>query len=321
MKKIDYVILIIFLFAITSLGCRYHTKDETLELMAEKTNEDDSSIITDDIVKDEVDKEAERYDLDLNKIKEEVFYNFDDREKVLLSSEDKNICFIGNSLTIEGDMIQYFNTVLEQQKKDVTVNTVIRLGADLSMIYKKINEDKELLDKVTNADVIILQEYGTRYDNTEEAVNQIRALCKPNCKCYFLITDFNIYTELDLILNPYTDIIPLPVGYIGDLLIKHNIFNFASLHQGNDYHPNKLYGYFEALIIYESFFGEKVEGFDYSNIPLYWNMRIPGETEEEKDLSMKMVQRIIDVYCQWYCEENRVTTENPDYVWWLDLYQ
>lgn len=268
---------------------------------------------------DPVLKAAKKYNVDFDRIRDDVFYNFDGRTEVVLpSNRELNICFIGNSLTYAGNMFEYLDRILMQHDKHVNVTKINKDGAELQDLCKVVKENDLEAQKIKDADVVVLQEHGTKYENTENSIDELLTYCKSDCKVYFWIAELQMFSELELTVNQYPNIIPLPIGYAVNQLMMYDLFQFEDLHEMGDYHPNNLGGYFEALVLYHSFYGENVEGFVYSFISQNEMSKIPGTDESEIKVNMQLAQRIIDIYCKWYVPTNRVTKESKV---WADYFE
>ncbi len=107
----------------------------------------------------------------------------------------------------------------------------------------------EFKDELANADVVILQEYGSSMFKSRAAVEQIIKRLKPGAEVFFLLT------EWDVDRNRICELRGLPVrfipaGHIHERLVNENILDYDDLHYPEDYHANFFYGSISSAAVY-----------------------------------------------------------------------
>jgi hypothetical protein len=197
------------------------------------------------------------------------------------------ILFIGNSLTNVGEVPSKFTALCNLTNKLVYPLEKTPGGYELKSHLSDLKSGK--YDSfIKDADIVILQEYGSFGHDTANAVKEIQKLFKAGTKFYFLLTEFDIPGRQDELKDVH-NITYIPSGYAHNLLLEDG-FEYAQLHAVNDYHPNSLYGYIAALTVYSMIFDADCIGTPYSFLDQKTVELIPGNTDEEKAATVAKIQ-------------------------------
>lgn len=205
-------------------------------------------------------------------------------------TDNFNILFIGNSLTFTGGIPEKFKALIEQEGKNVNIQKKVDSGYTLYQHYGELNQDDydEIIEK---ADVVCIQEYGGYGLSTAKALKCIMMLFDLDTRFYFLLTEFDIPNRVGE-LKEVKNITYIPSGIAHNNLLDEG-FNYDDLHIQNDYHPNSLYGYVAALTVYSTIFDIDCRGFSSDSIEKNTYYFLPGETDEEKEESVNVIQKCI----------------------------
>lgn len=160
----------------------------------------------------------------------------------------KNLLFIGNSLIRTGSVPENTAKLFSENGADISVFACKKDGYTLAM-HEADFANGDFENELANADIVVLQEYGTEYYSTRESVKKIISRLKKEAEVYYLLT------EWDIGRNRINELRSLPVrfipsGHIHDRSVKENIFDYDELHLPEDYHPSFLYGKIAAAAVY-----------------------------------------------------------------------
>lgn len=205
-----------------------------------------------------------------------------------------DVLFVGNSLT-DGIIPSKFLTLSGYGNKSVNIFQLLGSGRKLSqhlitlkeMSGRKTGNNLTLIDK---ADIVILQEHVTVDIGTVESVTEIQKLFDADTKFYYLFTEFDIPRVSEI--KELENISIIPSGYVHELLLE-NGFSYELLHLLNDFHPNSLYGYASALMVYSVIYDTDCIGMPYDFLDAKTIELIPGTTKTEKDLTVLKIQELV----------------------------
>lgn len=210
----------------------------------------------------------------------------------------KNIVFIGNSLTNCGGMPSHLRRI-GNGRYNVT-NACID-GATLQTHIDRISDEKYYHRKaLSEADIVVFQEFGGYSDKVDELLNGLMKLCKEICKSdtkyYFMMFEFFVkYPEEGLreeclsILSKY-GIEPLPLGEITPY-IRDTYFSESEFVLADGYHPTQLQGNMMAMafIIIEE--DESRTDGNWAGSGSLLNQTYPDKSEAEINEEMKKIQK------------------------------
>lgn len=193
-------------------------------------------------------------------------------EKFDVNGDGKlKVLFIGNSYTLSFDIPAKFKNIAKTQGINLGVYVKAESGYHLSMHY---NELKDYSDYIQNSDVVVMQDYGGIWADTEEMIPKIQALFDEKVKFYYY--PYSASSAIFKSLN-VQNITFVPTG---DILIELTKKYPRGTFIEND-HNNDLCSYVFANAIYSVIFDADCTDFTYKSI--ITTNSVPGETIEEKE--------------------------------------
>lgn len=160
----------------------------------------------------------------------------------------KNLLFIGNSLIRTGALPENTAKLFSENGADINVFACKKDGYTLAR-HETDFAKGDFENEIANADIVVLQEYGTDYFPTRNSVEKILARLKKGAVVYYLLTEWDVGRNR---INELRDLPVsfIPSGYVHDRAVKENIFDYDDLHLPEDYHPSVLYGKIAAAAVF-----------------------------------------------------------------------
>jgi hypothetical protein len=191
------------------------------------------------------------------------------------------VFFIGNSFTYSFDIPAKFKKIAKTQGIDLGVYVRAEPGYKLSV---HLTELPDYPDYIKNADIVILQDYGGFWADTDKLIPQIQALFDKKVMFYYYpyVVPSRVYNSVEI-----ENITFVPTGDIfNELLKEYSKDNFIA----ND-HNNDLCSYIFANAIYSVIFNADCTDFPYKSV--ITTTYLQGETNEEKENNLLEYRKIV----------------------------
>lgn len=225
-------------------------------------------------------------------------------EPLFDTTANLNMVFTGNSLINTPQTDRYFGNLIKDKGLSINVKSEAYNGYTIEEHLSWFEFDEDWKIPYAEADIILFQEYGGRYETTYENMCEILdKYCKEDVIVYYYTTEFDYNGEL---IEKITNDDRMHIIDYGTVMEKLNNLEFVGvnytdeymsayeyLHEPNDYHPNLLNGFLASAYIYNQLYKTS---FDYTYDMLDDNMKekIPGGTEEDKTQNYNMMIEIIN---------------------------
>lgn len=207
----------------------------------------------------------------------------------------QKVCMVGNSHFRTGrqpDYLQKIATLYGQKVK------VLNESTDNYMLKQHLQDaqrGKSIAASLKKADMVVFQEYGSRYTTTLDDIIQMKEYCKRDAKLYYYATDYDIYFDWE---ERKAALEKHGIGIIasGTLLTKMYSmgFSYEDLHDANDDHPNCVNGYVSSMLMYAKMFQEKCIDFPTKQYLNYFEPIVPGKTKAGKWKQFKKICKAAD---------------------------
>lgn len=237
------------------------------------------------------------------------------------------ILFAGNSLLKTPDTCYYFDELVKRYHLLVDTKRELWDGMNIRYQVSLAEFEPDVAEEYRQADVVILQEYGSHYDTTYEDICElIKNYCKKDVVVYYYTTEFDEPLSYMKKLSENEKIHILDFGKVQhrlneipirqeeekkemqealgralygsdwEQLKNTNVYEmdvtmYDFLHKINDYHPNELNGFLAAAYIYTQLYKTSFEDYSYEELDGRLKNLLPGLTEEaKKDYYQEMIK-------------------------------
>lgn len=213
--------------------------------------------------------------------------------------KDWKVTVIGNSLMRVGNQTKYLQEIGGLYGTKITINYHLIDGATLHQHLTDVMEDKnETRKALKTADIVIFQEYGTRYATTYEDISSMRKYMPSSARTYYYMTEFDnqIYqftknTPDDLIAKlKKSGVNIIKAEALIQSLLNMN-YRYEQLHLPNDYHPNIANGYTCSILMYCQIFDKKCTDYPIRKCPENYRSFLKGDTWAKKQKSLRKILR------------------------------
>lgn len=204
------------------------------------------------------------------------------------------VTIVGNSLMGNGSQKKYFKQIAKLYGTNIKVYDQINNGYQLSdhVLDAKFNE-YNIRKQLKKSDIVIFQEYGTRYETTYKDILKLQKYMKKSARSYYYQTEFDV-----------------PGGELIQKLTKHGVkiiraeaairrlqdlgYMYEELHEPGDYHPNQYNGYTAAILMYTQIFGKKCTGYPVEKCPKKYRTFLRGKDWTEKKQALKTILKELE---------------------------
>jgi len=197
------------------------------------------------------------------------------------------VLFLGNSLTYFGGIPEKFLAHSNAEGESVRILKKTDGGYELRQHLADLKSGG--FDQlISEADIVVMQEFGTAGHDTDRAVAEIQKLFKSGTRFYFIITEFDIPERIEQ-LAEVVNITLIPSGFAHNLIWEDG-YEYSQLHMHKDYHPNALYGYIAALAVFSVIFGKSCIRTRFDFLDAATMAKVPGYSTEEKTRAVFKIQ-------------------------------
>ena len=209
----------------------------------------------------------------------------------------QRVVFVGNSQLRTGNQTDYLKCISKLYGQPVKIINENIDGYTLHDHLNNVQKNTSITKSLKNADVIIFQEYGTRYDTTISDIKEMIKYSNKNARIFYYTTEYDHFDE-KLWTENKESLLKLGVK-IMDLgqtleILYNNGFSYEDLHMSLDSHPNSLNGYFGALVMYTMAFDEKCTDYPTKQYLDFFEDIIPGKNRNTKWKTFEKICREID---------------------------
>ncbi len=205
------------------------------------------------------------------------------------------VTVIGNSLLRLGDQTKYLKSIAKLYGTNLTINYQLIDGSTLhdhlTDVKRKQNGTRKALK---TADIVIFQEYGTRYETTYKDITAMRKYMRSSARSYYYMTEFDDYNPFQTTQTGYLQKIKKSgVGIIeAESLIQALMtmgYAYKDLHMPGDYHPNTNNGYSCSILMYCQLFNKKCTDYPVNKCPKSYRSFLKGKNLTQKRKKLREI--------------------------------
>lgn len=216
-----------------------------------------------------------------------------------VQTKQKNwkVAVIGNSLMRLGNQTKYLQEIGQLYGTNITIDYHLIDGFTLHQHLTNVKDDQnETRRALKTADIVIFQEYGTRYATTYKDISAMCKYMRCSARAYYYMTEFDNENYL-LTRNTKDDLIAKlkknGVNIIEAESLIQSLLNmkyrYTQLHMPNDYHPNAANGYTCSILMYCQIFDKKCTDYPIRNCPKNYRSFLKGKTWTKKQKSLHQI--------------------------------
>lgn len=204
------------------------------------------------------------------------------------------VTIVGNSLVRTGSQKKYLKEIAKLYGTDIKVYDQINDGYELSdhVLDAKTNT-YNICKQLKKSDIVIFQEYGTRYDTTYKDIVKLQKYMKKSARSYYYMTEFDVPGG-DLIRKLSKRGVKIIEAESAVQSLQEFGYMYEELHQPGDYHPNEFNGYTAALLMYTQIFDKKCTAYPIEKCPKKYRTYLRGKDWTEKKKSLKKILRELE---------------------------
>lgn len=216
-----------------------------------------------------------------------------------VQTKQKNwkVAVIGNSLMRLGNQTKYLQEIGQLYGTKITIDYHLIDGFTLHQHLTNVKDDQnETRKALKTADIVIFQEYGTRYATTYKDISAMCKYMRCSARAYYYMTEFDNENYL-LTRNTKDDLIAKlkknGVNIIEAESLIQSLLNmkyrYTQLHMPKDYHPNAANGYSCSILMYCQIFDKKCTNYPIRNCPKNYRSFLKGKTWMKKQKSLHQI--------------------------------
>lgn len=217
------------------------------------------------------------------------------RPATSLNKETQTVTMIGNSHFRTGGQPGYLKGIAALYGQPIKILNESIDGYMLEEHLQNAQKGKRIAKSLKNADMVVFQEYGTRYETTLDSILAMKKYCKKSAKLYYYATDYDIYCDWNARRAELKKqgITVIASGTLLSKLYKMG-FTYEDLHDANDDHPNCINGYLSSMLMYAQIFHEKCSDFPTKQYLDYFEEIVPGKNKTQKWKKFKQICKTAD---------------------------
>lgn len=216
-----------------------------------------------------------------------------------VQTKQKNwkVAVIGNSLMRLGNQTKYLQEIGQLYGTKITIDYHLIDGFTLHQHLTNVKDDQnETRKALKTADIVIFQEYGTRYATTYKDISAMCKYMRCSARAYYYMTEFDNENYL-LTRNTKDDLIAKlkknGVNIIEAESLIQSLLNmkyrYTQLHMPKDYHPNAANGYTCSILMYCQILDKKCTDYPIRNCPKNYRSFLKGKTWTKKQKSLHQI--------------------------------